>query len=138
MIRKKISIFQTKGLGLLELLIVVMMTAIVLTAMMNLLIQVQRVEVRAEAGTRLALFAQKILAEWRAKPFDELRPGEYPISEEYKFPITGRVIITEPRKDALKQIEILCRAELPQGDAEFSLITLRTRPLSIKGKRNEL
>lgn len=132
--RKKIFGFERKGLTLLELLIVVMMVMIVFSAMMNLLIQVQRVGIRADAGTQLALLAQKTLAEWQAKPFDEIKVGEYPIQKNYKFPIKGKVIVSEPRKDTLKQIEIVCRAELPGGDKEFSLITLRTRPLPLGSK----
>ena len=115
-----------KGLTLIEILVVVILMSIVLTTMMNSIVQAQRIHVRSDAGTHAALVAQQKMAEITARSFDELTAGSTPFTEDYKYPIEGTVTIIDEDNSGIKKIEVTCRVQLPHGDKEFILTTLRT------------
>lgn len=115
-----------KGLTLIEILAVVILMSIVLTTMMNSIVQAQRIHIRSDAGTHVALIAQQKMAEITALPFYELTVGSTPFAEDYKYPINGTVTITDEDNREIKKIEVICKVQLPHGDKEFRLTTLRT------------
>ncbi len=117
---------KNKGIGLIEVVVVVTLSMIVFTAMMRMLIHAQRVEVVADAHTRLVLFCQEKMSELKAKPFSELEPGEYTVEKESKYPLQAVVKITALQAGTLKKIEIAGRSELPRGTRTISVESLRT------------
>ena len=118
---------RNTGITLLELLMVVILSALVFTALMNMLIHSQRVEATADARTNLVLFCQEEMADLKVRPFDELEPGEHKISRESKHPMEGVVRITDLQPGKLKKIEIECSVELPRGNRTYVLATLRSK-----------
>ena len=116
--------YITRGMTLVELLAVSALSALVLTAMLNMLTLAQQVKTRAELKTRLALVAQNAIAEMQARDYDNLVPGEREISNDYIIPIKGTVSVTM-MEAGLKRIDVRCGAQHPRGEINYHLTSLR-------------